>query len=984
MTDLREQLQIALGAAYTIERELGGGGMSRVFVATENALGRHVVIKVLAPELAAAVSAERFAREVKLAASLQHPQIVPVLTAGAAGDIPYYTMPLVDGESLRGKLTRIGSFSISDAMNVLRDVAKALEYAHAHGVVHRDIKPDNVLIIGSSAAVTDFGIAKAVSASKTAADRTELTQIGTSIGTPAYMAPEQAAGDPATDHRADIYAFGCMAYELLAGKPPFSGRPPHQLFLAHASEAPAPVQSARADAPATLARLVMRCLEKAPQSRPQSASELLRELDSVATPSAHATTSFGSAVPRGRMTAILAGVAALAIAVAGFFAWRARSTVAVDTQVVAIVPFRVAGADPSVRYLREGMPDLLAAKLSSAGGIRAVDSRTLTAAWRNAGGTNDTDLPQSDALGVAARVGAGQLLAGDIVGDSRRLTISATLVGAPDGREQARASVEGAADSLPLLVDRLAARLITVRAGQEAQLADLTASLPALRAYLDGQRANREGRWTEAVKLFQTALDTDSNFILSAVGFLEAAGWAGAQPEARARAERIAHANRARLGKRDLARLNLSLGPRYPDVRTAPDYMSAAESLLVVAPDAPDAWYHLGDAFFHFGKILDVPNSAARAVRAMERAVELDSTFAPALSHLPELYVELGDSVALRRSLETLSDSGDLVAASRYLAHVVLGDSAKAREMHRTLRRADPGLIGGIGRYARLGYLPMTNLALADSLRHARAATTPDRLAASWLSAVGALDRGQPKLAAKHIAQIDSLDAWGFTTTAYLSWDGDSAAAEESARNLRRVAGKVDLNHAPARISRMGALSALARFELSRGDTATAGAFLQRLRQLQIPTSEPSDDAIRREQILLLETQFALHRRSPDLRQHLMRLDSAMRIGRANDVTIMGPLLSARGWEALNEPARALASIRRQFRLWGAPDPFLSTLLREEGRLAALTGDRAAAMRAYRHFLHLRHDPEPSLRTDTERVRAELRRLEQAEAPPPR
>ncbi|MGH7690630.1 MAG: protein kinase domain-containing protein, partial [Gemmatimonadaceae bacterium] len=287
MTDIRAQLQQTLGSTYTLERELGGGGMSRVFVAEENALHRKVVVKVLPPELTAGVNVDRFNREILLAAQLQHAHIVPVLAAGETNGLPYYTMPFVDGESLRNKLTQQGPLSITDAISILRDVARALAYAHARGIVHRDIKPENVLLSGGSAVVTDFGIAKAISASRLQAPNATLTQVGTSIGTPAYMAPEQAAGDPATDHRADLYAFGCVAYELLAGRPPFVGKTPQKLLAAQMSEAPQSILALRPDTPVELADVIMRCLAKDPDDRPQAATEVVRVLDTVTSGGGH-------------------------------------------------------------------------------------------------------------------------------------------------------------------------------------------------------------------------------------------------------------------------------------------------------------------------------------------------------------------------------------------------------------------------------------------------------------------------------------------------------------------------------------------------------------------------------------------------------------------------------------------------------------------------------------------------------------------------
>ncbi|HEY5086409.1 MAG TPA: serine/threonine-protein kinase, partial [Gemmatimonadaceae bacterium] len=279
MADIFDRLQKTLAGSYVLERELGGGGMSKVFLADELRLGRKVVVKVLSPELAAGISAERFEREIRLAASLQQANIVPLLSTGDTDGLPFYTMPFVDGESLRVRLAHQPGLQVLDIVRILGDVARALQYAHERGVVHRDIKPDNVLLSGGTAVVTDFGIAKALSASRTAGAGATLTQLGTSMGTPAYMAPEQAVGDPDTDARADIYALGCMAYELLAGHPPFHDRSPQRVLAAQISEAPKPIASLRPDAPAALCDLVMRCLAKDADDRPQSAAEVIVALN---------------------------------------------------------------------------------------------------------------------------------------------------------------------------------------------------------------------------------------------------------------------------------------------------------------------------------------------------------------------------------------------------------------------------------------------------------------------------------------------------------------------------------------------------------------------------------------------------------------------------------------------------------------------------------------------------------------------------------
>ena len=313
-------LRAAFEPAYVLERELTGGGMSRVFLATERALNRRVVIKVLPPELAAGVNRERFRREIQLAAQLQHPHIVPLYSAGEQGELLYYTMPFIEGESLRHAIHERGTqnrFSPKEVAGILHDILDALAYAHARGVIHRDIKPGNVLRSGRHAVVTDFGVAKAISASMPAVG---MTTSGMAIGTPAYMAPEQLAGDPASDHRVDIYAVGLLAYELLTGEAPFSEASPQETMAAQLTRDPEPINRSRLDVPPALSALIMRCLAKAPEKRPQHASELLADLDALALPSGNYPPTH---VPRKRWRAVAVG--ALLFFVTVLFARRERA-----------------------------------------------------------------------------------------------------------------------------------------------------------------------------------------------------------------------------------------------------------------------------------------------------------------------------------------------------------------------------------------------------------------------------------------------------------------------------------------------------------------------------------------------------------------------------------------------------------------------------------------------------------------------------------
>jgi len=278
-SDPRDRLQSSLGAGYRLSRELGGGGMAKVYVADDPALGRRVVVKVLAPDLAAGVDIDRFKREIQVAGSLHHPRIVPVLSAGQSGDeLLYYTMPFIEGESLRALIDRERQLSLDQALAITRDVADALEYAHAQNIVHRDIKPGNILIERESgrAVVTDFGIARAI---ERAADISTVTSTGFTLGTPTYMSPEQAGAEKEIDGRSDIYSLGCVLYEMLAGTPPFVAPTARALIARHMTEPPPSVLVVRPDLPADTQRLLEHMLAKTRAGRLSDAAALIHAID---------------------------------------------------------------------------------------------------------------------------------------------------------------------------------------------------------------------------------------------------------------------------------------------------------------------------------------------------------------------------------------------------------------------------------------------------------------------------------------------------------------------------------------------------------------------------------------------------------------------------------------------------------------------------------------------------------------------------------
>jgi eukaryotic-like serine/threonine-protein kinase len=532
MTDLRDQLQATLGNAYILERELGGGGMSRVFIAEDTSLGRKVVVKVLLPDLAATVNVERFRREIQLAAKLQHPHIVPVLSAGISEGLPYYMMPFIEGESLRARLARSGELPVHDTARILRDVLSALSYAHEHGVVHRDIKPDNVLLTGNHAVVADFGVAKALSASTNPGS--SLTSLGVALGTPAYMSPEQAAADPSTDHRADLYGVGAMAYEMLTGQQVFSARSPQAMLAAHATQRPEPIDSRRPSVPRELSSLIMRSLEKHAADRPQSAAEMLAQLEAAVTPSGATTPHVGAIAPsraksdrRGMFMAMGAAIL-LAVLASSTAYWRGYRTssgatpaVVVDTTPsLAVLPFDNLGKSDD-EYFAQGMTDEISSKLGTLSGLTVIGRQS------SKGYANTTKPAQQ----IGKELGATYLLTGTVRWDRSRpghnlVKITPVLLRAGTGAQIWSEPYQGEATGVFDIQSKVAesvaqAMRLNLSQSDKSALASRPTNNPeAYDYYLRGMSisdgaVDAPSNYLRAAALFERASDLDRRFALA-------------------------------------------------------------------------------------------------------------------------------------------------------------------------------------------------------------------------------------------------------------------------------------------------------------------------------------------------------------------------------------------------------------------------------------------------------------------------------------
>ena len=714
---LRNDLQLALGTAYTLDRELGGGGMSRVFLAEESRLGRKVVVKVLLPELAEGVSAERFEREIRVAAQLAHPSIVPLLATGEANGLPYYTMPFVQGESLRVRIAD-GSLDLTDIANILRDIGRALAYAHERGIVHRDIKPDNVLLASGAAVVTDFGIAKAISLSRTDAGVGTLTNAGTSVGTPTYMAPEQALGDPGTDSRADIYSFGCVAYELLTGYPPFRDRPIHKLIAAHLSERPSDVLIDRPNCPPALAAFVMRCLEKDPRLRPQSALEVLTALEGVITPSLDQTPPpFTASVQKrglGKRTLIGAGLLTI-VAVAAFAAVKGSGVdspgEAVPVRSIAVLPFATVDRDTANAYFADGIAEELATSLSKVSGLRVVARNS---SFRSAGKQVE---PQE--AGKVLNVDA--VLTGSVRRSGGQMRLTATLVGVKDESVLWSDQFDREVKDVFAVQDEIAQAIVGAISGKIGAPTDTNARIasssgtPDLEAhdlYLRAQFHLRRRAIPLAIDYFRRAIARDAGYARAYSGLsaaLELTPYFMGTRADSVRVPAMAAANRALALDPTLAEPHTSLALAYEHAHQWKE--AEREHRRAVQLDPGDAAAHTQYARYllAIGNTQQGYDEARRAealdpfsaviaswvsysllslgriddaLAAAKRGLELDSITAPMRNVAAHVHLRAGQSDLAVRLSDGLPPVLPWPGFTAYM-HAVTGDSAAAYRMIR-------------------------------------------------------------------------------------------------------------------------------------------------------------------------------------------------------------------------------------------------------------------------------------------------------------
>jgi eukaryotic-like serine/threonine-protein kinase len=619
MTDQFERLSSALAGRYAIERELGRGGMAWVYLAQDLRHRRQVAIKVLRPELGDVIGPDRFVREIEIAARLTHPHILPLHDSGEAAGLLYYVMPYIDGESLRDRLDREGQLPVDEALRLMREIADALDCAHACGVVHRDVKPENILLKSGHAYIADFGIARALAH----AGSDPLTMTGIAIGTPAYMSPEQVEG-ARIDGRSDQYSLACVLYEALAGEPPFRGANV-QAVVARRLVGPIPSLHAVRSVAAHIDAALTRALSPIPADRFKTTVQFAEALAPAGSGDGPNVLSTGPP-QRLRLTKPVAfGAMGVLAVLAVVFSLPTANTPVVGSRV-AVLPFSIRSGAPYA-YLSEGLVDLLSRNLDGAGDLRSVDPGTVLTLVSHEDGSIDVARGQN----IARRLGAGMYVVGSIHAVGPQVRLQASLYSgtdAPGGDPRAQAQVEGDSSRLFALVDDLSRQLmvkldrgIAARLGETAAIT--TRSLSALKAYLEGERRLRTAslqpaRLDSAIMMFQQAVRADTSFALAHYRLAVAAGWANRHALSRASAQKALELAE-RLNDRD-RRLVAAFVEFTRGAATQAEHQYRA--ILSAYPDDLEAQVQLADLLYYYNPLHGRPRVESR--EAFNHVLALD------------------------------------------------------------------------------------------------------------------------------------------------------------------------------------------------------------------------------------------------------------------------------------------------------------------------------------------------------------------------
>jgi hypothetical protein len=648
-----------------------------------------------------------------------------------------------------------------------------------------------------------------------------------------------------------------------------------------------------------------------------------------------------------------------------------------DLNLIAILPFRVAGADPALAYLHEGMVDLLGAVLSGEGGPRAMDPGYVLRAWARTGGTSGRSLDQPTAVRMVRELGAGRALLGGVIGTASRITLTASVYDVASGAPQSAAvRAEGPADSMAVLVDRLVGQLLAdeLREGETRRATLAGTPLPALRAYVKGMAAYRRAAWRESSQQLTRALSLDTSFVFAAMALIRVDGYVSVGPDVLARATALVLRARERLGVRDRAVLARQLGPRYPDISTVPEHFAAANRVIELGPEYAEAWFHLGDLYLHYGAYAGIPDALQRAEAAFWQALTLDNGYMPAVEHLIQLAATRYDSAAVRVLRARFGLPSGEVTANQWLVAVTLNDGAALRKFSARLDSV-PSMLTFRN---MLGFAQLMGIAREEAgrvlarrdwggvLQNERR----DEIEARFWAA---LNFGRSGMAASLLddwAKLESprvADAIAVVTALY--GDGDTAAAAAAAGRLMLVAYAPPGSTVFERDARLEARCVVEQWKVLHGDTTTTPAAVEMLARA---SEENVSIAAVAGATLCATVLEALRTPSAPL-----RLDSLMRTGPANDYGRYENLVLARLLAARGDSARAFAASRRR-RLFLPLNSvrFLTAYLREECRLAGAVGAREGGSRACRHYLFLRSDPDPALIPQRDSVRSELARLE--------